>query len=98
ANGGQSHGAGPQSRSPTVFEPHCGSRPPLTTLASIRCLASLTTVSAMGGRLSWSLFHFNPTHQRNRECPLWVTCGRRLGKNFLTLLQHWSGAVTCPAC
>jgi putative transposase len=27
-----------------------------------------------------------------------VTCGRRLGKNFLTLLQHWSGAVTCPAC
>jgi len=20
------------------------------------------------------------------------------GKNFLTLLQHWSGAVTCPAC
>src|SRR6516162_7666334 len=28
------------------------------------------------------------------SCPLWVTCGRRLGKNFLTLLQHWSGAVT----
>jgi uncharacterized oxidoreductase len=28
----------------------------------------------------------------------WVTCGRRPGKNFLTLLQHWSGAVTCPAC
>jgi hypothetical protein len=27
-----------------------------------------------------------------------VTCGRRLGKNFLTFLQHWSGAVTCPAC
>ena len=25
-------------------------------------------------------------------------CGRRLGKSFLTLLQHWSGAVTCPAC
>jgi len=25
-------------------------------------------------------------------------CGRRLGKNFLTLLQHWSGAVMCPAC
>ena len=23
---------------------------------------------------------------------LWVTCGRRLGKNFLTFLQHWSGA------
>src|SRR5262245_25074342 len=32
------------------------------------------------------------------KCPRWVTCGRRLGKNFLTLLQHWSGAVTCPAC
>jgi len=33
------------------------------------------------------------------ETPLlWVTCGRRLGKNFLTVLQHWSGAVTCPAC
>src|SRR5262249_43267008 len=30
--------------------------------------------------------------------PLWVMCGRRLGKNFLTLLQHWSGAVMCPAC
>ena len=29
---------------------------------------------------------------------LWVTCGRRPGKCFLTLLQHWSGAVTCPAC
>jgi hypothetical protein len=25
-------------------------------------------------------------------------CGRRLGKNFLTLLQHWSGAVMCAAC
>jgi hypothetical protein len=25
-------------------------------------------------------------------------CGRRLGKNFLTLLQHRSGAVMCPAC
>ena len=33
-----------------------------------------------------------------QECPLWVTCGRRLGKNFLTSLQHWSGAVMCPAC
>jgi|HubBroStandDraft_6_1064221.scaffolds.fasta_scaffold1203200_1 hypothetical protein len=32
------------------------------------------------------------------ELPLWVTCGRRPGKNFLTFLQHWSGAVTCPAC
>ena len=29
---------------------------------------------------------------------LWVTCGRRHGKNFLTFLQYWSGAVTCPAC
>jgi hypothetical protein len=28
-------------------------------------------------------------------CPLWVTCGRRPGKNFLTFLQHWLGAVTC---
>jgi hypothetical protein len=27
-----------------------------------------------------------------------VTCGRRPGKNFLTFVQHWSGAVTCPAC
>ena len=26
-----------------------------------------------------------------------VTCGRRPGKDFLTFLQHWSGAVTCPA-
>jgi 2-polyprenyl-6-methoxyphenol hydroxylase-like FAD-dependent oxidoreductase len=32
------------------------------------------------------------------QCPLWVMCGRRLGKNFLTQLQHWSGAVMCPAC
>ena len=29
------------------------------------------------------------------ECLLWVACGQRLG--FLTLLQHWSGAVVCPA-
>jgi hypothetical protein len=29
----------------------------------------------------------------------WVMCGRRrLGKNFLTFVQHWSGAVMCPAC
>jgi hypothetical protein len=28
---------------------------------------------------------------------LWVTCGQRRGKDLLTLLQHWSGAVTCPA-
>ena len=38
-----------------------------------------------------------PVRRRTRpnpstiQCPLWVTCGRRLGKNFLTLLQHWSG-------
>src|SRR5919204_4835330 len=26
-------------------------------------------------------------------------CGRRLiDKSFLTLMQHWSGAVMCPAC
>src|SRR6516164_11236427 len=28
--------------------------------------------------------------------PVWVTCGRRPGKNFFTLL-HWLGAVTYPA-
>jgi hypothetical protein len=28
-----------------------------------------------------------------------VMCGRRLiGKSFFTLMQHWSGAVMCPAC
>jgi len=32
------------------------------------------------------------------QAKVWVTCGRRPGKNFLTFLQHWSGAVTCPAC
>ena len=32
------------------------------------------------------------------RCLLWVACGRRLSKSFLTLLQHWSGAVTCAAC
>src|SRR5262249_5175126 len=37
-------------------------------------------------------------HLNLGRCPLWVMCGRRLGKNFLTLLQHWSGAVMCPAC
>jgi hypothetical protein len=26
-------------------------------------------------------------------CQLWVSCGRRPGKNFLSFLQHWSGAV-----
>jgi hypothetical protein len=26
-------------------------------------------------------------------------CGRRLiDKSFFTLMQHWSGAVMCPAC
>ena len=30
--------------------------------------------------------------------PLWVMCGRRPGKNFLTFLQHWSGAVMRSAC
>jgi hypothetical protein len=30
---------------------------------------------------------------------LWVMCGRRLiDKSFFTLMQHWSGAVMCPAC
>jgi hypothetical protein len=30
--------------------------------------------------------------------PLRVMCGRRLiDKSFLTLMQHWSGAVMCPA-
>ncbi|MEA2920919.1 MAG: hypothetical protein QOF07_882 [Bradyrhizobium sp.] len=28
----------------------------------------------------------------------WVTCGRRPGKRLSDVLQHWSGAVTCPAC
>jgi hypothetical protein len=28
-----------------------------------------------------------------------VMCGRRLiDKSFFTLMQHWSGAVMCPAC
>jgi hypothetical protein len=32
-------------------------------------------------------------------CPLRVMCGRRLIDNsFFTLMQHWSGAVMCPAC
>ena len=36
--------------------------------------------------------------QVEADSPIWVTCGRRLGKSFLRFLQHWSGAVTCPAC
>src|SRR5262249_27625249 len=33
------------------------------------------------------------------DWPVWVMCGRRLiDKSFLTLMQHWSGAVMCPAC
>src|SRR5262249_14630159 len=36
---------------------------------------------------------------QSHRCPLWVMCGRRLiDKSFLTLMQHWSGAVMCPAC
>ncbi len=34
----------------------------------------------------------------DRPHPGGPVCGRRPGKNFLTFLQHWSGAVTCPAC
>jgi len=33
-----------------------------------------------------------------RPGPKRVPCGRRPGKNFFDVLQHWSGAVTCPAC
>jgi hypothetical protein len=36
---------------------------------------------------------------RPRLWPQWVMCGRRLiDKSFFTLMQHWSGAVMCPAC
>ena len=36
-------------------------------------------------------------HDYLKRVPLRVTCGRRPGKDILTLVQHWSGAVTCPA-
>jgi hypothetical protein len=35
---------------------------------------------------------------RRVDVGAWVMCGRRHGKHFLTLMQHWSGAVMCPAC
>ena len=36
---------------------------------------------------------------RSRKAATWVMCGRRLiDKSFFTLMQHWSGAVMCPAC
>jgi hypothetical protein len=41
---------------------------------------------------------FAPVDGQWRLFGLSVTCGRRPGKDFLTVLQHWSGAVTCPAC
>src|SRR5215475_3235531 len=58
-------------------------------------------LSAMSGLLAsknLSRCTRRQTLSDDNECPLWVMCGRRLGKNFLTLLQHWSGAVMCPAC
>src|SRR5262245_14377087 len=62
-----------------------------TPVAETRSLAHLFR------DLCWLTRDFG-TGRTRTACPLWVTCGRRLGKNFLTLLQHWSGAVTCPAC
>jgi len=41
---------------------------------------------------------FPDTKASDDESLLWVTCGRRLGKSFVTLTQGWAGAVTCPAC
>jgi len=49
---------------------------------------------------------FNPTDDRRScgisTCPMSAmghVCGRRrLSKNFPTFVQHWSGAVMCPAC
>src|SRR5215813_13067619 len=35
------------------------------------------------------------THTRERA----IMCGRRLiDKSFFDMMQHWSGAVMCPAC
>jgi hypothetical protein len=57
--------------------------------------------------LSTQLREFPHQMQRrsNRTLPtrvrwqLRVMCGRRLiDKSFFTLMQHWSGAVMCPAC
>jgi len=37
--------------------------------------------------------------QRTAGPYIWVMCGRRLiDKDLFTLMQHWSGAVMCPAC
>ena len=36
--------------------------------------------------------------RRARRLLVWVTCGRRLGKSFVTWMQIWAGTVTCPAC
>jgi hypothetical protein len=43
------------------------------------------------------LLHNATIGGQSRRSQLWVTCGRRLGKDFLTF-SSWSGAVTCPAC
>jgi hypothetical protein len=37
--------------------------------------------------------------QRTAGPYIWVMRGRRLiDKDLFTLMQHWSGAVMCPAC
>jgi Isoprenylcysteine carboxyl methyltransferase (ICMT) family len=67
-------------------------------------------LSAVGGALRiWPVFvlghrfsglvAIQPGHTLVTRGVYGVMCGRRLiDKSFFTLMQHWSGAVMCPAC
>jgi hypothetical protein len=68
-----------------------GRGPPLPPRASpCRC----------GRRRRWRPHHSGRARRlTDKQCSrfgLMSACGRRPGKNFLTFLQHWSGAVMCP--
>jgi transposase len=64
-----------------------------TARSSARYRSAATATCASCSQAAWVVLIKPKIWERNG-----LTCGRRHGKHFLTFLQHWSGAVTCPAC
>jgi hypothetical protein len=62
---------------------HVGSRQFMSKLLSRRRISLHFWKLSTAGLISFHIPFFPAD-----PCPLWVMCGRCLGKNFLTLLQH----------